>query len=101
MRTIQPSPWQVLVFTLVVCSVIVTHTRAAGGTLSDSSPPATDVVATPATGLPENGLMTSKVLPVLIQLEPIKTFVCPVNSVMVLLSVVDEFQSWAFSQSRR
>jgi Hydrazine synthase alpha subunit middle domain len=49
MRSIQPSPWQVLVFALVV-SAAVACTQAAGGTPPNPSPPATDVVATPVTG---------------------------------------------------
>ncbi len=49
MRSIQPSPWQVLAFALVV-SAAVACTQAAGGTPPNSSPPVTDVVATPVTG---------------------------------------------------
>jgi hypothetical protein len=50
MRSIQASPLQVLFLAFAV-SAAVACTQAAGSTPSNSSPPGTDVVATPVTGL--------------------------------------------------
>jgi hypothetical protein len=47
MRTVQPSPRQVLVFTLAVSAVIMACTQAAGGMPPTSSPPSTDATGTP------------------------------------------------------